>query len=107
MTKFWDTFEEDQLNECFSLFSDLIDNSVIEVKKFIFHGFCQIFHDFRLHSYFIESALKHKIKNTFNDESEKVRHAFIQFLLKVKKCGKVSKTDYYNFEDMANALAVS
>jgi len=114
MRYFWNSFEDDQIIECFKLFIRLIDESVFEVRRVLFYGFCQLLDEIKSHSYFKNPFLITKMKNTFSDENEKVRRSFIHFLLKIKKIDTQSDTkDKINFtkivdlRDIAFALAVS
>lgn len=114
MRYFWNSFEEDRLNKCFFLFGNLIDESVFEVRRVIFYGLCQILDEIKSHSYFKNPLIRDKLKNTLNDENEKVRRAFIHFLLKVKKVdsetqseNKINFATIVNLKSIAAALAVS
>lgn len=111
---FWDSFEEDQIIKCFNVFSRLINESVFEVRRVIFYGFCQLLDESKSHTYFKVPFFMTKMKNTLNDDNEKVRRAFIHFLLKVKKIDsqlentdKISFAKIVNLRDTASALAVS
>uniref|UniRef100_A0A2H8TZZ4 Condensin-2 complex subunit G2 n=1 Tax=Melanaphis sacchari TaxID=742174 RepID=A0A2H8TZZ4_9HEMI len=112
MRYFWNSFEDDQIIECFKIFIRLIDESIFEVRRVLFYGFCQLLEEFKSHSYFRNPFLITKMKNTFHDENEKVRRAFIHLLLKIKKIDSQSDTkDKINFtkivdlRDIASALA--
>jgi len=114
MRYFWNSFEDDQLIEIFKLFIRLIDESVFEVRRVLFYGFCQLLDENKSHSYFKNPFLITKMKKTFDDENEKLRRAFIHFLLKIKKIDTQSDTkDKINFtkivdlRDIAFALSVS
>lgn len=114
MRYFWGSFEEDRISKCFILFRHLIDESVFEVRRVVFYGFCQILDEIKSHGYFKNPLIRDKMKNTLNDENEKVRRAFIHFLLKVKKVDsqtqsedKINFATIVNLSNTAAALAVS
>lgn len=110
----WNSFEDDQIIECFKIFIRLIDESVFEVRRVLIYGFCQLLEESKSYSYFKNPFLIAKMKKTLNDENEKVRRAFIHFLLKIKKIDtNLDTNDHINFSsivnlnDIAYALAVS
>lgn len=112
MRYFWNSFEDDQIIECFKLFIRLIDESVFEVRRVLLYGFCQLLDEVKSHSYFKNPFLIAKMKHTLNDENEKVRRAFIHFLLKIKKIDsqydaddKINFTKIVDLRDIAFALA--
>lgn len=114
MRYFWNSFEDEQIIESFKCFIRLIDESVFEVRRVLLYGFCQLLEEFKSHSYFKNPFLITKLKNTFNDENEKVRRAFIHFLLKIKKVDsqsdtseKINFTKIVDLRNIASALAVS
>ncbi|XP_050543998.1 condensin-2 complex subunit G2-like [Daktulosphaira vitifoliae] len=109
---FWNTFENDCLNKIFSLFARLIEESVFEVRKVMFYGFCQLLDENKSYNYFKTPAFIVKLKKTLYDENEKVRRAFIYFLLKIKKVdsipentNKINFAQIVNLNDIASALA--
>jgi len=113
MRYFWDSFEVDQIIKYFSLFIPLISESVIEVRRVIYYGFCQLLDEKKSHCYFQNPFLITTMKNSLNDENERVRRAFIHFLLKIKKVDSQEENNPINFakivnlQDIASALAVS
>lgn len=114
MRYFWNSFEDDQLNKFFSLFTRLISERVFEVRRVVYYGFCQLLEERKSHDYFCTPLLRAKLKNALNDDNEKVRRAFIHLLLKIKKIDSqaltVTKINYakiVNLHDIAHALAVS
>lgn len=114
MRYFWDSFEDDKISKCFSLFARLIDESVFEVRQALLYSFCQLLDENRSLVYFNTPSFVAKMKKILNDENEKVRRAFLHFLLKVKKVdskpeniNKINFTHIVNLNDVANALAVS
>lgn len=114
MRYFWNSFEDDQIIECFKIFIRLIDESVFEVRRVLLYGFCQLLEEVKSHSYFKNPFLITKMKHTLNDENEKVRRSFIHFLLKIKKIDthadvmdKINFTKIVDLRDIAFALAVS
>ncbi|XP_050420549.1 condensin-2 complex subunit G2-like [Adelges cooleyi] len=109
---FWDTFEDDRLNKCFSLFARLIEESVYEVRQVMFYGFCQILEESKCYDYFKTPTFMAKLKKVLYDINEKVRRAFIYFLLKIKKIdsipenkNKINFAHIVNLNDIAKALA--
>ncbi|XP_050529448.1 uncharacterized protein LOC126899015 isoform X2 [Daktulosphaira vitifoliae] len=111
LTYFWNTFEEECLNQCFTLFARLLEDSVFEVRQVIFYGFCQLLEESKCFNYFKTPVFKTKLKKVLNDENEKVRRAFIHFLLKVKKVdsipeneNKINFASIVNLSDIARAL---
>lgn len=114
MRYFWDSFEDDRLKKCFNLFMRLISESVYEVRKVMYYGFCQLLDENKSHEYFKNPILLGKMKTTLNDDNEKVRRAFIHFLLKIKKLDSQNTTNdtinfakIVNLQDIAMILAVS
>lgn len=114
MRYFWNSFEDDRINKCFSLFTRLISESVFEVRRAVYYGFCQLLEESKSHDYFRTTILMSKMKNTLNDDNEKVRRAFIHFLLKIKKndslvstVTKINFAKIVNLQDIAHTLAVS
>ncbi|KAL4131307.1 hypothetical protein QTP88_008640 [Uroleucon formosanum] len=112
MRYFWNSFEDDQIIECFKLFIRLIDESVFEVRRVLLYGFCQLLDESKSHSYFKNPFLIAKMKNTLIDENEKVRRSFIHFLLKIKKIDshtdtkdKINFTKIVDLRDIAFSLA--
>lgn len=110
----WDTFEDERIHKCFNLFSILIDESVYEVRRALYYGFCQLIDEFKSHNYFKNPLFMVKMKSSMNDDNEKVRRAFIHFLLKIKKIdnqldneNKINFAKITNLQDTASALAVS
>jgi len=114
MRYFWNSFEDDQINKYFYLCKRLISDSVFEVRRVVYFGFCQLLDETRSHVYFKNPSLLAKMKNTLNDDNEKVRRAFIHFLLKIKKLDnqntttdKINFAEIVNLNDTAKALSVS
>lgn len=114
MRYFWDSFEDDRLKKCFNLFTRLISETVYEVRKVIYYGFCQLLDENKSHAYFKNPFLLNKMKTTLNDDNEKVRRAFIHFLLKIKKLDSQNTTNdtinfakIVNLENIAMILSVS
>lgn len=114
MRYFWGSFEEECIAKFFTVFVRLIDESVFEVRQVMFYGFCQLLEEKNSHDFFRSPSFRVKLKKTLYDENEKVRRAFINFLLKIKKIDNKSETtDKINFaqivnlRDTASALAVS
>lgn len=92
----------------------LIDESVVEVRRVIYHGFCQLLDEHKSHCYFKNPYMIAAMKPSLNDENERVRRAFIHFLSKIKKVDsqienddKINFAKIVNLEDIASALAVS
>lgn len=113
MRYFWNSFEDDHINKYFNMFVRLINESVYEVRRVVYFGFCQLLDERRSHIYFKNNALIAEMKKTLNDENERVRRAFIHFLLKIKNIDseitgdKINFAKIVNLSDTAKALAVS
>lgn len=94
-----------------------MNDSVFEVRRALFYYYCQVLNEPKSHIYFKYPKFIAKVKNALYDDNEKVRRAFIHFLLKIKNIDAVSKntniTNKINFaeivelKDIAGALAVS
>lgn len=114
MRYFWDTFEDEWIHKYFKLFAILIDENVYEVRRNLYYGFCQLLDECKSHNYFKNPLFISIMKNSINDDNEKVRRAFIHFLLKIKKIdnqlehvNKINFAKIVNLQDTASALAVS
>jgi len=96
------------------LFIPLLNESVVEIRRTIYYGFCQLLDESKSHCYFENPSIIATMKQSLNDENERVRRAFIHFLFKIKKVSsqlddddKITYVQIVNLQDIANALAVS
>lgn len=95
------------------MLSKLINESVVEVRRVVLCGLSQILEESKSHDYFVAPFFM-TLKNALHDENQKVRHAFILFLLQVKKVdsqsenrNKINYAKIVHLSDIACALAVS
>lgn len=96
------------------MLSKLINESIVEVRRVVLCGLSQILEESKSHVYFMTPFIMTLLKNALHDENQTVRHAFILFLLKVKKVdsqsehrNKINYAKIVDLSDIACALAVS
>lgn len=84
------------------------------MRRVVLCGLIQILEESKSHSYFMIPLFMNSLKHLLNDENQKVRHAFILFLLKIKKidsqnenANKINYTKIVDMSNIASALIVS